>query len=145
MTAASPIRCLSPCPAYEGLYFQGVGANLRAEEYRFEAQSYNKEMIVATPQLSDWSETSANQAVALTEYLLSHCNIHPEKAYLHKLSGGEETGSLVMGKRPELYAAYLAKSTRWDGDLEVLEQVRTPVYLWIVLQDWPHGFGGEGG
>lgn len=49
-------------PGYGGLYFQGVAANLRSEEFGFEAQKYNNsEMIVVDPQLNDWGETSANQ------------------------------------------------------------------------------------
>lgn len=82
-------------PGYEGLYFQGVGANLRSEEYGFEAQNYNKEMIVVAPQLNNWGETSADQIIVLTEYILSHYIIDPEKVYLHGLSGGGETGSRI--------------------------------------------------
>lgn len=54
-------------PGYEGLYFQGVGANM-VEDFGVEAIKYNSEMIVLSTQLSDWGETSANQAIALTEY-----------------------------------------------------------------------------
>ena len=136
-----PYALFVTLPGYEGLYFQGVGANLRAEEYGFEAQKYNAEMIVAAPQLNDWGETSADQTIALTEYLLSRNNIDLDKIYLHGLSGGGETGSLVMGKRPELYAAYLATATQWDGDLEVLAQARTPVYLAVGENDSYYGSG----
>ena len=59
-------------PGYEGLYFQGVGENLYSERFAFEALNYNDRMIVAAPQLSDWGDTSAEQAIALTEYLLQH-------------------------------------------------------------------------
>lgn len=48
------------------------------------------------------------------------------------MSGGGETGSLVMGTKPELFTAYLATSSQWDGDLNVLAQARTPVYFAIV-------------
>ena len=134
-----PYALFVTLPGYEGLYFQGVGANLRAEEYGFEAQNYNAEMIVAAPQLNDWGETSADQTIALTEYLLIHYNIDPDKVYLHGLSGGGETGSLAMGKRPELYAAYLATATQWDGNLEALAQARTPVYLAVGEDDSYYG------
>ncbi len=134
-----PYALFVTLPGYEGLYFQGVGANLRAEAYGFEAQNYNREMIVVAPQLDDWGETSANQTIVLTEYLLSHYNIDPQKVYLHGMSGGGETGSLVMGKRPELFAAYLATSTQWDGDLEVLAQARVPVYLAVGEDDSYYG------
>jgi hypothetical protein len=36
-------------PGYEGLYFQGVGVNIQAEEFAFEAQKYNEKMIIAAP------------------------------------------------------------------------------------------------
>ena len=47
-------------PGYEGLYFQGVGTNIRAEQFVFEARKYNSEMIIVAPQLNDWGNTSAN-------------------------------------------------------------------------------------
>lgn len=115
-------------PGYEGLYFQGVGANM-VEDFGVEAIKYNSEMIVLSTQLSDWGETSANQAIALTEYFINHYNIDKSKVYLHGYSGGGETGSLVMGMRPELYTAFLLTSSQWDGDLEVLAKAKTPVYL----------------
>lgn len=40
-------------PGYEGLYRFGAGANLRSEEFAFEAQRYNDEMIILAPQLGD--------------------------------------------------------------------------------------------
>ena len=134
-----PYALFVTLPGYEGLYMHGAGANLRAEEYGFEAQNYNREMIVAAPQLHDWGETSADQAIALTEHMLSHYNINPAKVYLQGLSGGGETGSLIMGKRPELFAAFLAASTQWDGDLEVLAKARTPVYFAVGEDDSYYG------
>lgn len=55
------------------------------------------------------------------------------------MSGGGETGSIVMGKRPELYTAYLETSSSWDGNLEVLSDARTPVYLAIGENDSYYG------
>ena len=136
---SKPYALFITLPGYEGLYFQGVGANLQAEEYGFEAQKYNDEMIVVAPQLSDWGETSADQTIALTEYFLSHYNIDPEKVYLQGLSGGGETGSRVMGKRPELYTAYLAISTKWDGNLECLVEAEIPVYMAVGEHDSYYG------
>lgn len=123
---------------YEGLYFQGVGANL-AEDFGFEAQSYNERMLVLVPQLNDWGETSARQTIALVEYFMSAYNIDPARVYLHGMSGGGETASLVMGMRPELFAACLVTSTRWDGDLDVLAASHTPVYMAIGEQDSYYG------
>ncbi len=134
-----PYALFFTLPGYEGLYFQGVARNLEAEAFGFEAQKYNEEMIVVAPQLSDWGETSANQTIALLEYFLDAYNIDREKVYANGYSGGGETMSLVMGKRPELFTAYLHCSSQWDGDLEVLAESRTPVYLAIGEDDEYYG------
>lgn len=65
-----PYALYVPCPGWEGLYFQGVGANLQ-EDYPFVANDYIADMIVASPQLDDWGEQSAADVVGLTEWLLS--------------------------------------------------------------------------
>ena len=109
------------------------------EDFGTEAIKYNDEMIVLSTQLDDWGETSANMAIALTEYFLLHYNIDPGKVYLHGMSGGGETGSLVMGKRPELYTAYLMTSSQWDGDLEILSEAETPIYMAIGGDDSYYG------
>ena len=44
-----------------------------------------------------------------------------------------------MGTRPDLFTAYLATSSQWDGDLNVLAQARTPVYFAIGAQDSYYG------
>lgn len=135
---SEPYALFITLPGWEGLYFQGVGANM-VEDFGTEAMKYNDKMIILSTQINDWGETSADMTIALTEYFLNHYNIDPEKVYLHGMSGGGETGSLVMGKRPELYAAYLATSTQWDDDLEVLAQAGTPVYLAIGENDSYYG------
>lgn len=125
-------------PGWGGLYFQGVGANME-EDFGTEAIRYNSRMIVVSPQLNDWGQTSAEQTIALTEYFLSHYNIDPDQVYLHGMSGGGETASLVMGMRPELYAACLLTSTQWDGDLNALAAAHTPIYFAIGAQDSYYG------
>ena len=84
-------------PGYEGLYFQGVAANIRSEDFGFEAQKYNSEMIIVAPQLNDWGETSADQTIALVEYFLEHYNIDQEKVYASGYSGLRLTFRLVPG------------------------------------------------
>ena len=44
-------------PGYQGLYFQGVGANIRTEDFVFEAQKYNDKMIIIAPQLREAPKT----------------------------------------------------------------------------------------
>ena len=126
-------------PGYEGLYFQGVASNIRSEAFGFEAQKYNSEMIILAPQLSDWGETSANQTIALTEYFLNTYNIDPAKVYGNGYSGGGETMSIVMGKRPDLFTAYLQVSSQWDGAYEPVVTQRLPVYLAIGKDDEYYG------
>ncbi len=136
---SKPYALFFTLPGYEGLYFQGVASNIKSESFGFEAQKYNEEMIVVAPQLSDWGETSANQTIALVEYFLKHYNIDPARVYANGYSGGGETMSIVMGKRPELFTAYLHCSSQWDGDYSVLAESRTPVYLAIGKNDEYYG------
>lgn len=135
---STPYALFITLPGWEGLYFQGVGANM-VEDFGPEAIGCNDQMIVLSPQLNDWGQASANETIALTEYFLNHYNINPRRVYLHGMSGGGETGSLIMGTQPELFTAYLATSSQWDGDLNVLAQARTPVYLAIGAQDSYYG------
>ena len=124
---------------YGGYYFQGVGINLRQESFVFEAQKYNSEMIIVAPQLNDWGNISANQTIALTEYLISAYNIDQSKVYMNGYSGGGETLSLVMAKKPELYSAVLHVSSIWDGELQPLVNSKVPVYFVIGESDEYYG------
>ncbi len=135
---SEPYALFITLPGWEGLYFQGVGANMY-EDFGPETIKYNDKMIVLSTQLDDWGETSANMAIELTEYFIENYNIDTNKVYLHGMSGGGETGSLVMGKRPDLYTAYLMTSSKWDGDLNVLAEAETPVYLVIGEDDSYYG------
>ncbi|MGM9642435.1 MAG: prolyl oligopeptidase family serine peptidase [Eubacteriales bacterium] len=129
---------LSLC-GYGGYYFQGVGINLRQENFVFEAQKYNPKMIIVSPQLNDWGNASANQAIVLTEYFLSSYNIDENKVFMNGYSGGGETLSLVVEKCPELFTAVLHVSSVWDGALEPLADSRTPVYFVIGKNDEYYG------
>lgn len=137
---SEPYALFITLPGWEGLFFQGVGANM-VEDFGPEATHWNEEMIVVSPQLNDWREPSARQTIALTEYLLEAYHIDRDQVYLEGYSGGGETGSLVMGMRPELYAAFLMVSSQWDGDLETLAAAKTPVYLATGEQDSYYGSG----
>lgn len=112
---SEPYALFITLPGYEGLYFQGVGAGIRAENLGIEAQKYNEKMIILAPQLNDWSDTSSKQTVALTKYFLQHYIIDKNRVYLNGYSGGGETGSLVMEIAPELYTAFLHCSFQRKG------------------------------
>lgn len=135
---SEPYALFVTLPGWEGLYFHGAGANM-VEDFGPESLKYSDRMIVVSPQLDDWGQTSAEQTVALTEMLTRAYNIDPDRIYLHGMSGGGETGSLVMGLRPELFTAYLMTSSQWDGDLERLADARTPVYMAIGSEDSYYG------
>lgn len=92
-------------PGYQGLYFQGVGENLKTEDFPFEAQKYDSDMIVVAPQLSDWGETSARQAIALVECLMEEYTIDKNAVFLEGYSGGGETLSQVLGMSPPVVHA----------------------------------------
>lgn len=136
---SEPYALYLSLPGYEGLYFQGVGTNIRSEDFVFEAQKYNNKMIIAAPQLSDWGNSSAEQTIALTEYLLDAYAIDRGKVYINGYSGGGETLSLVLTKRPELFTAALHVASVWDGELAPLVQARTPVYFVIGESDEYYG------
>lgn len=126
-------------PGYEGLYFQGVARNLQSEEFGFEAQKYNKEMLIVAPQLGDWGENSANQTIALVEYFTENYNIDKAKIYANGYSGGGETMSIVVGKRPDMFTAYLHVSSKWDGEYEPVADSRLPVYFAVGRNDEYYG------
>lgn len=126
-------------PGYEGLYFQGIGANLQSENFAFEAQKYNDKMIIAAPQLDDWGETSANKTVELVRFLLDYYNIDTSKVYANGYSGGGETMSLVLEKAPELFTAYLQCSSKWDGDFLGVIENQVPIYFVIGENDEYYG------
>lgn len=140
---SEPYALFITLPGWEGLYFQGVGANLQ-EDTPFEARNYNDKMIILSTQLDDWGETSADMAIRLTEYFLQNYNIDHSKVYLNGYSGGGETGSLVVSKRPDLFTAYLEFSSRWDGGDDGYDQVvnaELPVYFAVGEEDSYYGSG----
>ena len=96
-------------------------------------------MIIVAPQLSDWGETSANQTIALVKYFLEAYNIDRSKVYANGFSGGGETMSQVVGKRPDLFIAYLQVSSQWDGEYETVAEQRLLVYFAIERNDEYYG------
>lgn len=128
-------------PGYEGLYFQGVGINLHEENFEFEAQKYNSNMIIVAPQLNGWDEESADETISLVEYLLSAYNIDKSKVYIEGYSGGGETASIAVSKRPDLFTAYLQVSSQWDGEYDSVAKAHLPVYIAIGRNDEYYGSG----
>ncbi len=136
---SKPYALYFTLPGYEGLYFQGVAQNLKSEDFGFEAQKYNKEMIIVAPQLSDWGETSANQTIELVEHFLENYNIDRTKVFANGYSGGGETMSIAVSKRTDLFSAYLQVSSKWDGEYESVANARLPIYFAIGRNDEYYG------
>lgn len=134
-----PFGLFITLPGYEGLYFQGAGENLRWEKFGQEAIAYDREMIVLAPQLDDWGQTSAGRTIELVEHFVANYNVDPSCVYIEGYSGGGETLSLVMGMRPELFAAALAVSSQWDGGLDALVEAHTPLRLFTGRDDSYYG------
>lgn len=109
------------------------------EGFPFAALDYDERMVVASPQLDDWGATSADQTVALTEFLVGACGIDPARVYISGYSGGGETLSLVLDRAPGLFAAALHCSSRWDGGYDALVAARTPVRFVIGAGDEYYG------
>lgn len=124
-------------PGYEGLYFQGVGANLESEDFAFTARNINNNIIILAPQLDDWGEQSARDTIALTRYYQGTYNI--DKTYIEGYSGGGETLSLVLDSNPELYDAALMVSSQWDGGYDRVANERVPLYFFIGRDDDYYG------
>lgn len=141
---SEPYALYVHCPGWEGLYFQGVGANLQ-EDFAFVANDYVPNMIVASPQLDDWGETSAEKTVVLTRWLLANYSIDSSRVYLSGYSGGGETISLVMDKAPELYRRVLHMSSKWDGEGDALVAARVPLHMSIGESDDYYGSGPVSG
>ena len=70
------------------------------------------------PSNYDENKESANDTIALVEYFLNNYNIDKSRVYISGVSGGGETLSIVLRKRPELFTSALYVSSQWDGDYE---------------------------
>lgn len=125
-------------PGWEGEYPQGLGNNL-GEDFPFEARKYNDKMIILSTQLNDWGNTSALDSLALIHHFIDHYAIDKDRIYLHGYSGGGETGSLMLGMEPELFAGVLLNSTQWDSDIEPLVNAETPLRLAVGEDDSYYG------
>ncbi|WP_350453734.1 prolyl oligopeptidase family serine peptidase, partial [Slackia heliotrinireducens] len=130
------IKMYITLPGYEGLYFQGVGANL-VEDFAFTAKKLNPNMIILAPQLDDWGKQSASDTIELTEYYKELYKI--DRIYINGYSGGGETLSLVLEEKPELYNRALLVSSQWDGKYDNLIKSETPLYLFTGENDSYYG------
>lgn len=96
-------------------------------------------MIIVAPQLNDWGETSARQTIELVHYVKDNYNIDNDRIFAEGYSGGGETMSTVMGIEPSLFTRYLHCAASFDGNINVLCNSETPIYLVIGENDEYYG------
>ena len=94
-----------------------------------------EDMIVVSAQLTDWGETSARQAVELTEYFIQHYAVDTNRVYATGYTAGGETMSRAVAMRPDLNVAYLHGASQWDGDFTPVAENGVAVYIFMAEND----------
>ena len=127
-------------PGYDMMWFgeESSGSNLNWAGFLCWTE-LPEEMIVVSAQLTDWHETSARQAIELTEYFMDHFSVDQSRIYVACYSAGGETMSQAVAMRPDLYAAYLHGASQWDGDYAPVVQNGVAVYIFMAEHDEYYG------
>lgn len=87
-------------PGYDMMWFgeDSSGSNLNWNGFRC-WMGLDEEMIVVSAQLTDWGETSAREAVELTEYFIDSFSVDTNRIYAAGYSAGGETMSRAVSMR----------------------------------------------
>ena len=127
-------------PGYDMMWFgeESSGSNLNWDGFLCWTRR-PEEMIVVSAQLTDWHETSARQAIELTEYFLTNLSVDTSRVYAAGYSAGGETMSQAVSMRPDLYAAYLHGASQWDGDYAPIAENGVAVYIFMAENDEYYG------
>ena len=127
-------------PGYDMMWFgeDSSGSNLNWKGFRVWTE-LPEDMIVVSAQLTDWHETSARQAIELTEYFIENFSVDKSRVYAAGYSAGGETMSQAVSMRPDLYAAYLHGASQWDGDYQSIAQNDVAVYIFMAENDEYYG------
>ena len=127
-------------PGYDMMWFgeDSSGSNLNWKGFRVWTE-LPEDMIVVSAQLTDWHETSARQAIELTEYFIENFSVDKSRVYAAGYSAGGETMSQEVSMRPDLYAAYLHGASQWDGAYEPIAQNDVAVYIFMAENDEYYG------
>lgn len=127
-------------PGYGGMWFgeDSEGNNLQETGVSIWTEM-DEPMIIVSPQVEDWHDTSARQTIELTEYFLKNYAVDKRRVYGAGYSAGGETLSRVMGMRPELFAGYLHGASQWDGDYAPVAESGTAVYIFMGEHDEYYG------
>lgn len=127
-------------PGYDRMWFgeDSAGSNLDWSGFAAWTQ-LDTELIVVSAQLTDWQETSARQAIELTEYFIEHFAVDTNRVYAAGYSAGGETMSRAVSMRPDLYAAYLHGASQWDGSYDPVAENGVAVYIYMAEGDEYYG------
>lgn len=127
-------------PGYGMMWFGEDSSGSNLEWYGFRAWTeLSEDVIVVSAQLTDWHETSAWQAIELTEYFIANFSVDKSRVYAGGYSAGGETMSQAVSMRPDLYAAYLHGASQWDGIYEPIAQNDVAVYIFMAENDEYYG------
>lgn len=131
---------VSAVPGYDMMWFseESDGSNLNWDGFLC-WQNLDEDMIVVSPQLTDWQERSANQAIELTEYFINNFSVDTDRVYATGYSAGGETMSQAVSLRPDLYTAYLHGASQWDGIYDPVVQEPVNVYIYMAENDEYYG------
>ena len=129
-------------PGYDRMWFgeDSSGSNLNWQGFLCWTQ-LPEDMIVVSAQLTDWGETSARQAIELTEYFLENFSVDKNRIYAAGYSAGGETMSQAVSMRPELYTAYIHVASQWDGEFTPIAENGVAVYIFMAQGDEYYGSG----
>ena len=127
-------------PGYDMMWFgeDSSGSNLEWSGFRVWTE-FPEDMIVVSAQLTDWHETSARQAIELTEYFIENFSVDKSRVYAAGYSAGGETMSQAVSMRPDLYAAYLHGASQWDGEYAPVAENGVSVYIFMAENDEYYG------
>lgn len=127
-------------PGYDRMWFgqQSSGSNLDWNGFLAWTE-LDEDMIVVSAQLTDWGETSARQAIELTEYFIQNFSVDERRIYAAGYSAGGETMSRAVSMRPDLFAAYLHGASQWDGTFEPIAENQVAVYIFMGENDEYYG------
>ena len=127
-------------PGYDMMWFGESSSGRNINWSGFTAWTkLDTEMIVVSAQLTDWHETSARQAIELTEYFLGNFAVDTSRVYAAGYSAGGETMSRAVSMRPDLYAAYLHGASQWDGTFDPIAENGVAVYIYMAEGDEYYG------
>ncbi len=136
----TPLPMVVVMPGYDRMWFgeESSGSNLDWSGFLCWTE-LPQESIVVSAQLTDWGETSARQAIELTEHFLGNFAVDADRVYAAGYSAGGETLSQAVALRPDLYAAYLHAASQWDGAFAPVAESGVAIYIFMAEGDEYYG------